>query len=97
MESINQYQFNIVAINSINRNNYYIFLFKFNEHKAMKTIRTCIYSKDIQRITGKSERASRKLISDIKKHQKKEPHHFITAEDFSSYTGIDIQIINQYL
>jgi hypothetical protein len=63
----------------------------------MKTIRTCIYSKDIQRITGKSERASRKLISDIKKHQKKEPHHFITAEDFSNYTGIDIQIINQYL
>ena len=63
----------------------------------MKTTRTCIYTKDIQRITGKSERASRKLIYDIKKHQKKEPHHFLTAEDFSAYTGIEIKIINNYL
>ncbi len=34
----------------------------------MKVIRACIYPKDIQRITGRSERCGRKLLNDIKAH-----------------------------
>lgn len=51
--------------------------------------RVCIYPKDIMRITGKSERYSRKLLTRIKSHFSKNDYQFITIAEFSSYTGID--------
>ena len=50
--------------------------------------RICIYPKDVQIITGRSERYSGKLISDIKKHLNKETHQLVTVEEFSKYMGI---------
>lgn len=50
--------------------------------------RICIYPKDVQIITGRSERYSRQLISDIKKHLNKEPHQLVTVEEFCKYMGI---------
>ncbi len=52
------------------------------------TQRICIYAKDVQVITGKSERAARKLLSRIREHYCKARHHYITIGDFCDYTGV---------
>lgn len=59
--------------------------------------RACIYPKDIQRITGRSERYGRKLLQDIKNFFDKEPHQFVTTKEFSEYSGIEEDIILKYL
>lgn len=63
----------------------------------MKIVRSCIYPKDIQCITGRSERFGRKLINQMKKHFGKRPHQFITVQEFSEYSGIDQGIVHEYL
>jgi hypothetical protein len=63
----------------------------------IKTVRVCIYPKDIQCITGRSESYGRKLIRQIKQHFDKQPHQFVTFEEFSEYSGIKLQIIEDYL
>ncbi|WP_303317202.1 hypothetical protein Q4Q34_02030 [Flavivirga abyssicola] len=63
----------------------------------MNTIRACIYPKDIQLITGRSERYGRKLLQTIKESLDKESHQFITVDEFSEYTGIKEEIVCQYL
>ena len=63
----------------------------------MRIVRACIYPKDIQRITGRSERYGRKLLNDIKAHFGKKSYQFITAEEFAEYSGIDQQIVDEYL
>jgi len=59
--------------------------------------RLCIYPKDIQCITGRSERYGRKVIQEIKKYLGKEPHQFITINEFSEYSGIEINLIYDYI
>ncbi|MFY0608515.1 MAG: hypothetical protein JXR10_17495 [Cyclobacteriaceae bacterium] len=63
----------------------------------MELKRVIIYPKDIQRITGKSERYGRKLIRDIKDHLHKDDHQMVTIYEFSEYSGIDTELIKQYL
>tara|TARA_B100000508_G_scaffold138542_1_gene134863 strand:+ start:15888 stop:16085 length:198 start_codon:yes stop_codon:yes gene_type:complete len=63
----------------------------------MKTTRICIYPKDIQRITGRSERYGRKLLERIREHLNKEQHQFVTIKEFCDFTGIDIVDVQEYL
>ena len=63
----------------------------------MKIVRACIYPKDIQCITGRSERYGRKLLNVIKEHFGKESHQFMTSEEFAEYSGIKLEIVNDYL
>ncbi|WP_282037728.1 hypothetical protein [Saccharicrinis aurantiacus] len=63
----------------------------------MKLTRVCIYPKDVQRITGKSEKASRRLLQKIKDNMGKEQHQFITTDDFANYTGIQNSLVQEYL
>lgn len=63
----------------------------------MKTVRACIYPKDIQRITGRSERYARKLLNDVKLYFGKETHQFITPDEFAQYSGIDSSVIESYI
>tara|TARA_B100000809_G_scaffold176833_1_gene174279 strand:+ start:190 stop:393 length:204 start_codon:yes stop_codon:yes gene_type:complete len=63
----------------------------------MKIVRACIYPKDIQCITGRSERYGRKLLNKIKEYFGKQPHQFITSEEFSEYSGINQKIVDAYL
>ena len=63
----------------------------------MKIIRACIYPKDIQCITGRSERYGRKLLNEIKVHFGKKSHQFVTINEFSEYSGIEVDIINEYI
>lgn len=55
--------------------------------------RLCIYPKDIQRITGKSERYSRDLIHKIRKSLNKEDHQVVTIEELSTYLGIPLHSV----
>ena len=63
----------------------------------MNIKRACIYPKDIQLITGRSERYGRKLMHDIRNYFGKEPYQFITLDEFSEYSGIKLEIIEQYI
>jgi hypothetical protein len=60
----------------------------------MKTVsdmtrRICIYPKDVQLITGRSERFGRKLLQQIRQDLGKQPHQFISIREFCTYTGLD--------
>ena len=59
--------------------------------------RICIYPKDIQRITGKSERYGRNLIQKLRNSLGKQSHQFITIKEFSDFSGIELDIINKYI
>lgn len=63
----------------------------------MNIKRVCIYPKDIQLITGRSERYGRKLMQTIRDSLDKEPHQFITIKEFSDYSGIEMDLINEYI
>jgi hypothetical protein len=64
--------------------------------KAVQT-RLCIYPKDVQRITGKSERYGRMLLQKIRQHFEKEEHQFVTVEEFCIYTGIKADQVSNFL
>ncbi|MGZ3920838.1 MAG: hypothetical protein ACXVC7_11115 [Bacteroidia bacterium] len=63
----------------------------------MKTKRACIYPKDIQRITGKSERYSQKLFQKMKAHYNKSAVQFITISEFCQFTGLDQNTVEAYI
>jgi hypothetical protein len=54
----------------------------------MKQARVVIYPKDIQLITGKSERYGRMLLRKIRIANQKPEHQFITISEFCNFTGI---------
>jgi len=58
-----------------------------------KPKRICIYPKDIQRITGRSERYGRNILSEIKIKLNKEPHQFVTIHEFAAYSGLDLELV----
>lgn len=59
--------------------------------------RICIYTKDVVRITGKGERASRKLLERIKKNLAKTDNQFVTVEDFCEFTGLKVEQVQPFL
>ena len=59
--------------------------------------RICIYPKDIQRITGKSERQCRNIITTIKNQLNKEKHQVVTLQEFCEYMGIQMEQVIQYI
>lgn len=59
--------------------------------------RICIYPKDIQRITGRSERYGRNLLDKIRISLKKEDHQFVSIDEFCSYTGLKKGDIEPFL
>ncbi len=63
----------------------------------MRIKRVCIYPKDIQLITGKTERQGRRILQAIRENLHKEPHQFVTIQEFSEYSGIEVEVINQYI
>lgn len=63
----------------------------------MELTRSCIYPKDVQRITGKSERYCRKLLRKLKVELKKEGHQFVSIEEFANYVGLDPELVKTYI
>jgi len=52
--------------------------------------RICIYPKDVQVVTGKSERYGRTIIKMIKEDLNKEAHQLVTIDEFCDFMGFEI-------
>ncbi|WP_396601353.1 hypothetical protein [Algibacter sp. R77976] len=52
--------------------------------------RICIYPKDVQVVTGKSERYGRTIIKTIKERLNKEAHQLVTIDEFCDFMGFEI-------
>jgi hypothetical protein len=63
----------------------------------MESKRICIYPKDVQRITGRSERYGRALLAKIKLEYNKSEHQFVTVEDFCRYTGLKTEQVYPFI
>ncbi len=59
--------------------------------------RICIYPKDVQVVTGRSERYGRSLIREIKKKFSKENHQLVSIDEFCQYTGLSANSVRQLL
>ncbi len=59
--------------------------------------RVCVYPKDVQRITGRSEKYARRLLYTIRQNLNKQSHQFITVEEFAQHVGIDIETVKQFI
>lgn len=59
--------------------------------------RICIYPKDIQRITGRSERYGRNILNEIRMKLNKAPHQFVTVEEFAQHVGLEISHVNRFI
>ena len=55
--------------------------------EAMK--RLCIYTKDIQMITGKSDRYCRTIMTSIRKINNKQKHQPISVFELANYLGLN--------
>ena len=62
-----------------------------------RPVRLCIYPKDIQRITGKSERYSRNLIHTIKSALGKEEHQVLTVQEFCTYMSLPFEAVKELI
>ena len=49
----------------------------------------CIYPKDVQVVTGKSERYGRTIIKAIKERLNKEAHQLVTIDEFCDFMGFE--------
>ncbi len=63
----------------------------------MENLRVVVYPKDVQRITGRSERFGRQLIREIKEKLNKRPNQFVTVTEFSEHSGIGIEEVKKGL
>jgi hypothetical protein len=59
--------------------------------------RQLLYCKDIQRITGKSDKSCYRLIKKIRNQIGKESGIPLTIEEFCAYTRIRVEVVRQIL
>jgi hypothetical protein len=59
--------------------------------------RLCIYNKDIQIITGKSERTCRKIMEQIRKLHNKQKHQPLTIEEFCNYLDLNKEDVKKII
>lgn len=65
--------------------------------KFKEVTRVCVYPKDVQILTGKSERWSREILRKMKASLNKSEHQFITVEELSLYFGLKEEKVSQTL
>jgi archaellum biogenesis ATPase FlaH len=59
--------------------------------------RIVIYAKDVMNITGRKERAARKLLARIKKKYKKKKGEFISIDEFCEFTSLKKESVREFL
>jgi hypothetical protein len=59
--------------------------------------RICIYSKDVQNITGRKEKTARRLLHTIKQKLGKSNDSFITIQEFCEHTGISQEEVSKFM
>jgi hypothetical protein len=60
-------------------------------------LRVVLYPKDVENITGRSDRTARKLLQNIRVALGKPPSSFVTIKEFSAFYGIDEELIYDFL
>jgi hypothetical protein len=48
-------------------------------------------------ITGRKERAARKMLAKIKKEYSKKPEELLSVDEFCEYTGLKIESVYSFL
>lgn len=66
-------------------------------NSIQKMERLCIYPKDVQLVTGKSERWGRDVIKKIKTELSKQEHQLVSIDEFCLYTGLSAQSVKEIL
>lgn len=61
------------------------------------TTRIVIYPKDVQAITGKADRAARRMLQCIRKENGKGPTDLVSLEEFCRYTGLREEEVQELL
>ena len=59
--------------------------------------RICIYAKDIQLLTGKSERYARKIVAQVRQHCAKSKDQLITIKEFCDFMHLNEQEVKNAL
>jgi hypothetical protein len=59
--------------------------------------RICIYTSDVQWITGRNESAARRLLRKLRQKLNKTREQFVTIDEFAEYTGINPDQIQKYI
>lgn len=59
--------------------------------------RIVIYTKDVMNITGRKERAAKKLLANIRKKYKKKRGGFISVDEFCEYTMLNKESVREFL
>ena len=59
--------------------------------------RICIYPKDVQLLTGKSERSARKIIARLKIIHSKNKHQLVSVKEFCDYIGLEEMEVKKLL
>jgi hypothetical protein len=63
----------------------------------MELKRIVIYSKDIEKITGRSGRYARKIMAILRRDLGKQRHQFVSVGEFCLYTGLPEEEVFQYI
>lgn len=59
--------------------------------------RIIVYPKDVQRVTGKSERYGRKILNKIKVQHGKQKHQLVSLAELCEYLGLNEEDVAKYL
>lgn len=59
--------------------------------------RIVIFARDVENMTGRSERTARLLLARIRKSFGKKPGQFITVSEFCEFTGMREDEVNRFL
>lgn len=65
--------------------------------KRFFPVRIIIYTRDVENITGKSERAARRLLKKIRQHLNKNDTQLITVSEFCQYTGLKEEDVERFM
>jgi len=60
-------------------------------------LRVVIYPKDVENITGRSDRTARRLLQNIRNALGKSSSSFVTVQEFSDFYGIAEELIYEFL
>lgn len=59
--------------------------------------RVVLYTRDVENITGRKERAARRLLQRVREKFSIPKDGFVTVREFSLYTGIDADLVYNFL
>jgi ribosomal protein S3 len=72
----------------------------YDQYEHMKTSipqRVVIYTKDVENITGKKNKAARRLLQKVREQSGKTNEELITIHEFCQFTGIPEAVVRPFL